>query len=137
MAKSIDNKSGTVKLSLEYTSFTGLRLPFIGPSPLIVNVVNQKTFEVPVGGRFKKGYGLRLWDEITGNYTSDPVNYIFSVVGNIVTMESDFTTTLSQNIRIKLCDYSDASSEQKGRYAYIGSNSQIFSDGTSLYSILF
>jgi hypothetical protein len=136
MSTGINLKNATTTLTLEYTSFTGVRTAFISPSPLITNVINQNTFEVPDGSCFAVGYGLLLWDNINGGYLPDPINRIVEITGNIITMEDAFLTVLDSNIKIKMTDYNETSKEQKGRYSHVGFNSGFFEDDTKSYEIL-
>jgi len=137
MSKSIDFKKGTTSLKLEYASFTGLRVPFIAPSPLIQSVIDQKTFTVPIGDRFRKDYVLRLWDDINNTYLPDSDNIIEKVIGNTIYMKNNFTTPLTTQIRIKMAEYNKCSNEQKNRYAFVGKNGGFFNDGSKTFSILF
>jgi len=137
MTRSVDLGKAEVKMNLEFTSYTGIRIPFIGPSPLIVSVTDQKTFEVPDGTCYKIGDCLRLWDDTAVDYLPDANNLVQSISGNIITMLNDFVTPLTVLIRVKLCDYDEASDLQKTRYAYIGENTGFFNDGSKSYQIIF
>lgn len=136
MSLGMDLKGATASLSFEYTSFSGLRIPFIAPSPLIESVIDQKTVEVLDGTCYAPGFGIRLWDVEAHTYFADAVNRIVSITGNILTFENDFTTILTTNIRLKMSDYNETSKEQKGRYASIGENSGFFDDETKSYQII-
>lgn len=137
MSRSIDQDNGTLKFRLEYTSFTGLRVPFIAPSPLIVSVTDQKTFEVPDGACYGVGHALRLWDDTTLTFYPDAVNFIEEINGNIITMANNFTTILTSNIRLKMSGYLDTIIDQQNRNSFIGNNGANFEDNTKPYSILF
>lgn len=137
MSKSLDLKQGRVSFRLEYTSFTGIRLAYIGPSPKITAVIDQKTFEVPDGSCYVAGMALRLFDKVTATYYPDVINFIEEVNGNTITMANDFTTILTTNITVKMADYNSNSNVQNSRYASIGENSGKFDDDTKSYQIIF
>jgi len=136
MSTGVNLKDATSTLSLEYTSFTGIRTAFISPSPFISIVTDQKTFTVPDGACYAVGYRLRLWDKETHTYYPDPVNTIESIVGNTITMVNNFLTVLTTDIKLKMSDYNETSAEQKGRYAHVGFNAGFFDDNTKSYQIL-
>lgn len=137
ISKNVDLKNATCTYKLEYTSFTGIRVPFIAPSPMIASVIDQKTFTVSDASTFREGYALVLWDNETLSYLPDEVNFIQSITGNTVTMVNEFITPLMTNIRIRFADYDSSSNDQKSRYAYVGSNLGFFDDGTKSYQIIF
>ena len=137
VARSVNLKEATCSYKLEYTSFTGIRIPFIAPSPNIDIVTSQKVFSVSDGSCFKSGHALLLWDNDNHNYLPDAVNYVESVDGNIITMVNEFTSDLNGNVRIKLADYDSCSNDQKSRYAFVGFNTGFFNDGTKSYQIIF
>lgn len=137
MSRSIDQDKGTLNFKLEYTSFTGLRVPFIAPSPKIISVTDQKTFEVPDGSCYGIGFALRLWNDTSLTYYPDPLNFIEEINGNIITMVNNFTTILTTDIRLKMSSYLDTVTEQQNRNAFIGNNGDNFEDNTKPYSILF
>jgi hypothetical protein len=136
MSKKVDFRRGEIQFSLEYTSFTGIRVPFIAPSPLIVNVIDQRTIEVPDAPCYRIGHAIRIFEDGVGFYP-DPINLIEDINGNIITLVRDFTTPLTTAIRIKLAPYLEASRDQTNRYAFIGNNGANFEDGTKSYQILF
>lgn len=137
MSKSLNLRNGQVSYRLEYTSFTGIRLAYIGPSPLIQSVIDQKTFTVPDGSCYTAGMALRIFDKDTATYYPDALNYIEEVVGNTIIMANDFTTILTTNITVKMADYNSTINAQKSRYASVGDNSGTFDDDTKSYEISF
>jgi len=137
MSKSFNFDTKRVSFKLQFTSFANLRIGLIAPSPLISSVVDQRTFTVPSGSQFKAGYFLRLFNVGSNDYYADVKNEIDSVVGNTITMKDNFSTTLTTSIKIKFPVYSDCSSLQTGKYAFIGPDSGFFVDGTKTYQILF
>jgi hypothetical protein len=137
VSKNIDLKNATCSFKLEYTSFTGFRIGFISPCPLLSSVINQRVFTVPDGSAYRVGYALRLWDNLTNDYLPDALNFIQSINGNEITMLNDFSTPLNTDIRLKFPDYDSASNEQKARYAFIGENTGFFNDGSKSYQIIF
>jgi hypothetical protein len=146
MSRDVNLNDVTVKLGLEFTSYTGIRLAFIAPSPRITNVISQNQIEVDDASCLRKGYVMRLFkdgaDDIEGNptigsYLPDDANVIQSIDGNIVTMTDDFVSTLGTDIVLKFADYDNASEEQRARYGFIGENSGFFNDGSKVYQIIF
>jgi hypothetical protein len=125
-----------IKYKLAFTSYSNLRVGLISPSPLISSVTSQKIFTVPDATHFKSGYKLRLWDDSAQSYYSDVANEISSVVGNVITMNDNFTTILTTSIRLTFPDYDDSSTAQKSKYAYVAPNTNEFLDGSAAYKIL-
>jgi hypothetical protein len=145
MSRSIDLSKAVVKYKLEFTSYTGIRIPFIGPSPKITVVTDQKTFEVndasclEVGDRvllFKDG-PIVLGDPTAGSYLPDTVRTIELINGNEVTVNAAFVSALGTDITIKLPDYDEATVDQKSKYGFIGENTGFFNDGSKSYQIIF
>ena len=146
MSRSIDLAKATVKTSLEFTSYTGIRLAFIAPSPRIVSVVDQKTIVVDNADCLKEGFSIKLFKDgpldglnnpTIGSYLPDDANLIQSITGNEVTFTSDFVSVLGTDITLKMSDYDLASEEQKARYGFIGFNTGFFADGSKSYQIIF
>lgn len=146
MSRDLDLKNGRVRLRLEFTSYTGIRIAFIAPSPKITAVTDQKTFTVNDGSLLRKGYVMVLFEDgpldinsnpTAGSYLPDAVNVIESVVGNVVTMRDAFTSPLTVGLWLKFADYDNASEEQKARYAFVGPNSGFFTDGSKNYQVIF
>jgi hypothetical protein len=146
MSRDLDLKNGRVKLRLEFTSYTGIRIAFIAPSPKITDITDQKTFTVNDASLLRVGYVMRLFEDgpldidlnpTEGSYLPDLPNVIESIVGNIVTMRDAFTTTLSVGLWFKFADYDNVSAEQKARYAFVGPNTGFFVDGSKTYQIVF
>jgi len=137
MAKGFNLLTKEINFTLQVTSFSNLRVGLIAPSPFIVSVIDQKTFTVPIGSQYKAGYFLRLWNTATNDYYSDAAIEIDSVVGNTITMISDFTTTLTTGVKVKFPIYSQSSNIQASKYAYVAPNTHVFSDGTKAYEIIF
>lgn len=137
ISKAVDFNTGLVIYDLEFTSFSGIRIGLIAPSPFISNITSQKTFDVPDGSCYKAGYAVRIFDSVGNDYLPDAVNIINNVSGNTITMVNDFTTALNTNLRLKFATYDDADADQRARYAFTGSNSGFFDDGSKNYQILF
>lgn len=137
MSKAFDFDNKRVGFTLQFTSFSNLRVGLIAPSPFIESVTDQKTFEVPTGSQYEAGYFLRLWNTATNAYYADSAIEIESVVGNTITMKSNFTTTLTTLVKVKFPDYSESSSIQVGKYAFICPNTGFFNDTTKCYEIIF
>ena len=146
MSRDIDLKAGTVKLNLEFTSYTGIRIAFIAPSPKITAITNQKTFTVNDASLLKAGYVMQLFEDgpldidlnpTIGSYLPDSPNVIESILGNVVTMRDNFVTTLTIGLWFKFADYDHVSELQKARYAFVGPNSGTFTDGSKTYQVIF
>jgi len=146
MSRDLDLKNATVKLNLEFTSYTGIRIAFIAPSPKITAITNQKTFTVNDASLLRVGYVMVLFEDgpldidlnpTAGSYLPDSPNVIESILGNVVTMRDAFSSTLSLGLWLKFADYDNASAEQKARYAFVGPNSGFFVDGSKNYQIVF
>jgi hypothetical protein len=146
MSRDLDFKQATVKLRLEFTSYTGIRIAFIAPSPKITALTNQKTFTVTDASLLRDGYTMRLFQDgpldidsnpTAGDYLPDSVNVIESIVGNVVNMRDEFTSPLTLGLWFKFADYDNASELQKARYAFVGQNTGLFNDGSKTYQIVF
>lgn len=146
MSRDLDLKNARVRIKLEFTSYTGIRIAFIAPSPKITAVTNQKTFTVDDASLLRVGYVLVLFEDgpldidlnpTAGSYLPDSPNVIESILGNVVTMRDAFTTTLTVGLWAKFADYDSASEEQKARYAFVGPNSGFFTDGSKNYQVIF
>lgn len=146
MSKSIDLTKSTVKYKLEFTSYTGIRIPFIGPSPQVTSIVDQKTFVVTDAACLTEGDKLLLFrdgaldiegDPTAGDYLPDGIRTIELIDGNEVTIDLDFVTPLVLGDWIKLPDYDEATLDQKTKYAFIGENTGFFNDGSKSYQIIF
>lgn len=146
MSRSIDLSKGTVKYKLEFTSYTGIRVPFIAPSPKITSVDSQSVFDVTDASCLKVGDRILIFKDgpldidlnpTAGSYLPDTFRAIELIVGNKVTVNTAFVSTLGTDITIKLADYDEATSDQKAKYAFIGENAGFFNDGSKSYQIIF
>lgn len=127
-----------IKWKLTFTSYSFTRIPWIGPSPNILNVISQKKFTIPSdqSDYFRYGYKIRIWDNVNNVYFSDPVNTIVNVNGNEITCENDFSTTLTTDIKVVFPDYDDLTAEQKVEFSSICADTNIFPDGSDAYQII-
>jgi len=137
LSKSVDFNTGIVRYDLQFTSFSGLRIGLIAPSPNIVSFTDQKTITVPDGSCYKPGYVLRLWSDTLNDYLPDPLNIVDTVNGNILTMVNDFSTTLLTTQRLRFPIYDNANEDQIARFAFSAPNTGFFDDGTKAYEIIF
>jgi hypothetical protein len=128
MSRALDFDRGIVKFKLEFTSFGGLRLGLIAPSPLIVSVTSQSIFEVPDGACYAVGYCIQIDGE---------QKTIIDVTGNIITVDSDFVVVLDTSKRVKFCDYEFQSTLQQNKYASVGFTGANFGDDKKSYQIVF
>lgn len=146
VSRDLDLKNGRVRVRLEFTSYTGIRIAFIAPSPKITAITDQKTFTVNDASLLQAGYVMTLFKDgpldvdnnpTAGSYLPDSPNVIESIVGNTVTMRDAFTSPLEVGLWFKFADYDSASELQKARYAFVGQNSGFFNDGSKVYQIIF
>lgn len=138
VSRAINIQTGDVQFKLAFTSFTSIRSGYISPSDLIDNVVSQKIIDVPAGRGtyYKAGWKMRLWDQVNNTYLADAVNTILSISGDRITFENNWTTILTENYRIRFCDYDDAVDTQK-RYAFVSDGSNNFDDGGAPYKVTY
>ena len=131
LSKGIDFKSGITTMDLYYTTISAVgitRSGVIAPSPFIVSVANQRTFDVPEGGWFNQGYIISIDGEL---------QEIQSVTGNTIVTINPFVVILDNTKRVKFPHYDLVSEGQKNRYAFIGFNNNVnFADGKSTYKIV-
>ena len=132
----VNYSSGEVKIKMAYTSYSNTRFGFISPSPLISNIQDQKTFDVPDGSCYKVGWRFQLWDTVSKSYVGDPVNEIANIDGNTITMLNDFTTTLTTDMEFHFANYNDLTAEQIAKYCAIADNTNIFDDDAVAYKII-
>jgi len=146
MSRDLDLKNARVRLRLEFTSYTGIRIAFIAPSPRIASITDQRTFTLDDASLLRVGYVMKLFKDgpldgdgnpTPGSYLPDGPNVIESIVGNTVTMRDAFSSTLQADLWLKFADYDSASEEQKARYAFIGPNTGLFTDGSKTYQVIF
>ena len=90
LSKAIDFNTGKVSFDLQFTSYSGLRIGLIAPSPLIQSLTSQSVFTVPDGSCYGVGFAIRLFDPITNTYPDSQVVTILSIDGNEITVNEDF-----------------------------------------------
>lgn len=145
MSRSVDLEKATVKTKLEFTSYTGIRIPFIAPSPRVVNQIDSKTIEVDDASCLIVGFRMKVFcdgpivdgNPTAGSYLPDAPNEIESIVGNVVTFVNDFTSPIDNTCNLKMADYDNASEEQRARYGFVGENTGFFADDSKSYQIVF
>jgi len=131
LSRAVDWDTGRASFDLEFTSYAGLRIGLIAPSPFPVSVSSQTVFDVPDGTCYRVDDVIWLEDD-PGVYRT-----IIDVTGNTITISSAFLTTLTTLTRVKIAPYDLASEFQRSRYAYIVDGTGFFGDGTKGYQILF
>ena len=135
--RSVNTSTGVLKLGFRFTSYTNIRSGLISPSPFLnLAITSQQSFDVPDGSIYKSGFALRLFDYASNAYYPDNVNYIQSVSGNTITMQNDFSTTLSSNAVLFFANYDECNEEQKAVYSFICDNTDFFADGSKGYQII-
>lgn len=139
LKKSYDVNSGTVKYTLAFTSFSGIRQCFISPSDLAVTVNSQKQIIVAAGrgSHYRVGWMMRLYDNNTRDYANAQVNRIASISGDTITFENDWSVTLVAFVaRILFADYNDVTEQQK-RFCFISDGNNNFADDSKPYQVTF
>jgi hypothetical protein len=132
ISRAVNIGRGQVKFDLEFTSFAGLRLGLIAPSPNPSNIISQTQFEVPDAACYRVG------DPLAQNSETGEIRLITDITGNIITINEAFTDLLELSDVLKIPDYNRASSFQHSRYAFISPNPSLtFDDNTQTYSIIF
>ena len=140
MSYGVDLSRQQVRLRLEYTSYTGIRVPFIAPSPEIVMINGQDSVVIDDTTGLKEGYAVKLFfknSEGLGNYASGQVNFIKSITGPVVSFRDLWIEPLLTNMIIKIADYDEVNEEQRSRYGFIGKNTGVFFDGSKSYQVIF
>lgn len=141
MSKTVSglHSGATITFNLEFSSYTGIRIGLISPSPkLDLAITDQKTFEVPDGACYGLGYWCLLFDNVNNIYFSDVKNKIIAIDGNIITFENDWTTPLGANVSLYFTGYDDASGDQKAIYAWTAPETGVFEiDGSKAYQVIF
>lgn len=136
VSRAINWETGDVTFKLMYTSFTNQRVGYIAPSDQIVSVGDQSTFDVDAGrgSYWQAGWKVRLYDTVIGEYTSDAVNEIESIVGDTITFVDPWVTVLTTDLRLSFADYDQATTSQR-RYAFVSINNQDFARLEKQYTI--
>lgn len=132
----INWQAGEVTQKLLFTSFTGVRNCYLAPSDtfLSVQAQNQVTLGAGRGDLWQRFWAVRLWDKVAGDYTGDPVNFIASISGDVITFVNNWATTITTNHRLKFPDFDDAVDSQR-RYCFINRAGFDFSTGQESYKI--
>lgn len=139
ISRAINFITGDVNFRLAYTSYSGIRGCYIAPSDRISTVINQKTITVPAGrgAYYTVGWKMRLYDRVGIVYFADLVNEIVSIVGDTITFQNDFVTTLVPSVQIiRFAEYDDATQDQH-RYCFVAPAGNNFNDGSAPYRVLF
>lgn len=137
ISRSVNWQTGDVKLKVAFTSFTGVRSCYLAPADSFVSVIDQSNINLGSGrGVFwDVGWNVRLWNNLTGDYETDPVNSISLITVDQITFTNPWTTTLTTNHRLKFCDYDQATATQK-RYCFISPTGLDFSSTEKSYKIV-
>ena len=131
--------SPSISFGLEFTSYTGIRIGLISPSPkLDLAITNQKIFEVPNGTCYGVGYRLLLFDNVNNIYFNDALNTIEEINGNIITMADNWVTILGANVSLYFANYDDSNGDQRAQFAYTAPDTNVFLiDNSKAYEIIF
>jgi len=139
LKKAYDVNTGTVKYTLAFTSFSGIRQCFISPSDLVVSHSSQKvtTFAAGRGAHYRAGWKMRHYDNNARDYADAQVNTIQSVVGDVITWTDNWTTTVTNYVsRFVFADYDDVTEQQK-KFCFISEGTDTFADGSKPYQVTF
>jgi hypothetical protein len=133
LSRAINWSTGQVSFDLEFTSYAGLRIGLIAPSPVIDTVNSQTEFVLPLDTGSCYRVGDVIWiDGNAGDYKT-----ITAISGDTITIGSPFTITVTNTDVIKIAPYDIASQFQRSRYAFIVGPTGFFDDNTKGYQILF
>ena len=133
LSRAIDWDQGRVQFNLEFTSYQGIRVGLIAPSPLIDTVNSQTEFVLATGA----GNCYRVGDVIWIDGNSGDYRTITAISGDTITIGSPFLTATLVGDRVKIAPYDLASPFQRSRYAFIVGPTGFFDDNTKGYQILF
>lgn len=139
LQKAINYQTGDVRFQLSFTQFTGLRICFLAPSDTIIGVTDQKTVTVGAGrgSQYRVGWKMRLYSNVSRDWLADSVNTIATIVGDVITFENDWTTSLvATSHKITFADHDDVIEQQK-RFCFISDDGNTFTDGLPSYLITY
>lgn len=166
ISRAINYQTHEVSFKFAFTSFTKLRSGFIAPSDLITYIASQKLVGIAAGRgtKYQVGFYMRLWNELTQSYESDPPNRIVEIDNSdaglllesgfdllaedgtpldyeqipnaMIKFEDNFATTLTTNHRLRFANYDDAAASQK-RFAFISDNGNNFDDSKPTYKVTY
>ena len=129
ISRGFDLNKGTVKYSLAYTSFTGLRIGVIAPTEVVVSVTANDVFDIRAGAGvcFKVGFCIIINGE---------ERTIINIATDTLTVNSPFTT-INIGDTVKFCDIDKQSAEQSALFASIADGDTFIFDGSKAYAITF
>jgi len=139
ISRAINFTTSDVKFQLAFTSFTGVRQCYLAPSDTIISFTNQKTVTIGAGRGvlWRKGWKVRLYDNIARDDNGVQVNEIASVAGDVITFVDNWITTLVNNqFRMRFADYDEVIEAQK-RFCFMSLNGNNFYDSKKTYQISF
>lgn len=130
--------SGTVRYSLAFTSFSGIRQCFIAPSSTIISHADQKTVTLAAGqgDHYRVGWIMALYDNSVRDYATGFRNEIVSITNDTITFLNEWPVTLVDNVsRLMFADYDEVAEQQK-RFCFVSNNNnQDFNDNKRAYQI--
>lgn len=135
MDKKWDFDKGTVKFGTNASELLSERWFFISAASGVASAASASVFtlETGQGVKWTAGWKIALWDRFGG---SGPISTkeILSVVGDVITLVSAFSSTPTVNHQIVFADYDDVAEVQK-IYGWVSPNAGNFGDGKGPYLI--
>ena len=131
--------NATVRYTLAFTSFSGLRQCFIAPSSTITSHSNQRTVTLAAGegDHYRVGWILALYDNNLRNYATEFRNEIVSINEDTITFSHDWPVTLVDNVsRLMFANYDEVVEQQK-KFCFVSNddNENFETDETRGYQI--
>jgi hypothetical protein len=137
ISKGINQATGDVAFKLVFTSGSQNRFCYIAPSDRVLSsaAFNEVTIPSGRGAMYRAGWAMRLYDNDAREYVvGEPVNYIESIDGDVITFSNDFIQHPTDSHRIKFADYDEVIDDQK-RFCFISAGGANFSDAKKTYVI--
>jgi hypothetical protein len=137
LKKAINYATGLVQATYVFTSYINLRRGLIAPSSVVASVISSNQITVPLdhGVRYKVGYVLNLFSNVTHLVVDGINNVITDVTGDTITFANNFTGLAAGTTYLKFADYDYADDVQRAKYMYIVGGSGLFADGSGGYKI--
>jgi hypothetical protein len=137
LKKSINYASGIVQATYVFTSYVNLRRGLIAPSSVVQTIIAANKITVPTGegSRYKVGYVVNLFSNVTHLVVDGSNNVVTDVTGDTITFANNFTGLVALTTYLKFADYDNASDLQRAKYLFIVGGSGLFADGSGGYKI--
>lgn len=137
LKKSINYATGVVQATYVFTSYVNLRRGLIAPSSVVQTIIAANKITVPTGegSRYKVGYVVNLFSNVTHLVVDGSNNVVTDVTGDTITFANNFTGLVALTTYLKFADYDNASDLQRAKYMFIVGGSGLFADGSGGYKI--